>query len=102
MLVGVNDTPRPDHTPLLAGAYDRRMWSIDRPAQASWMVTEGTRWLLRRSTDLVPQLGRLALANLRNGADLRGLPQRERAGDIGSMAWHDLMGGSPMSCDPSR
>jgi hypothetical protein len=39
------------------------MWSIDRPAQASWMVTQGTRRLLRRSTDPVPQLVRLALAN---------------------------------------
>jgi hypothetical protein len=31
-------------------------------AKAVWMATRGTRWLLDRSTDLVPYLARMALA----------------------------------------
>jgi lysophospholipase L1-like esterase len=91
------------HIPELPGAYDRRMWSVDRlhpgerghrllagaaydalaatgiavyrrpepepsnpaptaTAKAVWMATRGTRWLLDRSTDLVPYLARMALA----------------------------------------
>jgi lysophospholipase L1-like esterase len=91
------------HIPELPGAYDRRMWSVDRlhpgerghrllavaaydalvaagvavhrrpdleprnpvptsAATAVWMATRGTRWILDRSTDLIPYLFRMALA----------------------------------------
>ena len=36
-------------------------------AKAWWMATRGTKWLLDRSTDLVPSLARLALAEFRDG-----------------------------------
>jgi ribonuclease PH len=112
------------HTPPLAEAYDRRMWSVDRlhpgerwhrlhpgerghrllaaayfdllagagvagvplqgrpdpepsnpppsrSAQLGWLATKGTRWLLERSTDLVPHLVRLALAEWWQGGSAR-------------------------------
>jgi hypothetical protein len=36
-----------------------------RRAELAWLATEGTRWLLRRSTDLVPQLLATAVAEWR-------------------------------------
>jgi hypothetical protein len=41
-----------------------------RPTLASvlwWMATQGNKWLLRRSTDLMPSLARLAAEELRAG-----------------------------------
>ena len=35
-----------------------------RAAQAWWMATQGTRWMIRRSTDLLPGLLRLAYAEI--------------------------------------
>jgi lysophospholipase L1-like esterase len=43
-------------------------------AQIRWLATEGTRWLYRRSTDLVPQLAGLAVAEW--WYDLRGAAHR--------------------------
>jgi lysophospholipase L1-like esterase len=101
------------HVPELPGAYDPRMWSVDRlhpgerghrllagayfdllaaagvtghrrpdpepgnppptlSDQVWWLATEGTRWLYRRSTDLVPQLARMALTEM--WYDLRRAP----------------------------
>ncbi|WP_433080272.1 SGNH/GDSL hydrolase family protein [Dactylosporangium sp. CA-052675] len=37
-------------------------------AQALWMSTAGTRWVIRRSTDLLPGLARLAWAEWRHGS----------------------------------
>ncbi len=37
-------------------------------AKAWWMATRGTKWLIDRSTDLVPSLLRLALAEARDGS----------------------------------
>jgi lysophospholipase L1-like esterase len=37
-------------------------------AQAWWMATAGTQWMIRRSTDLLPGLTRLAWAEWRHGA----------------------------------
>lgn len=46
-----------------------------RAAQAWWMATQGTRWMIRRSTDLLPGLLALAYAELRRPTDLApGLP----------------------------
>jgi lysophospholipase L1-like esterase len=39
-------------------------------AQAWWMATQGTRWMIRRSTDLLPGLLRLAWAEWRHGSPL--------------------------------
>jgi hypothetical protein len=39
-------------------------------AQAWWLATRGTKWLIDRSTDLVPSLARMAVAEL--FADPRG------------------------------
>jgi hypothetical protein len=62
--------------------YDRRMWSVDRMtlgprpeaeptsapptrrAQAGWMATKGTGWVIKRSTDLVPYLVFMGLREL--------------------------------------
>jgi lysophospholipase L1-like esterase len=39
--------------------------------RAWWMATQGNRWLLRRSTDLLPTLARMVAAELWNGAPAR-------------------------------
>ncbi|WP_432979332.1 SGNH/GDSL hydrolase family protein [Dactylosporangium sp. CA-233914] len=39
-----------------------------RSAQALWMATAGTQWVIRRSTDLLPGLIRLAWAEWRHGS----------------------------------
>ncbi|GAA2620408.1 SGNH/GDSL hydrolase family protein [Dactylosporangium fulvum] len=39
-------------------------------AQVWWMATQGTRWVVRRSTDLLPGLFRLAWAEWRHGSPL--------------------------------
>ncbi|WP_327008484.1 SGNH/GDSL hydrolase family protein [Dactylosporangium sp. NBC_01737] len=54
-----------------------------RAAQAWWMATQGTRWMIRRSTDLLPGLLGLAYAELRAPSDLApdlapGLPLPDR------------------------
>jgi lysophospholipase L1-like esterase len=46
--VGERPSPRPTQVP------------PSRLAQAWWMATKGTRWIMRRSTDLVPHLVKLA------------------------------------------
>ncbi|WP_432831249.1 SGNH/GDSL hydrolase family protein [Dactylosporangium sp. CA-092794] len=38
------------------------------PAQAFWLATAGTQWVIRRSTDLLPGLLRLAWAEWRHGS----------------------------------
>ena len=54
-----------------------------RLAEVSWMATKGTAWVLRRSTDLVPSLLAMAVAEWREPgraplpADLRGEPVRQ-------------------------
>jgi lysophospholipase L1-like esterase len=53
---GVGTGPRPDPEPT-APPPTRR-------AQLHWMATKGTRWVLDRSTDLVPYLLRMALTEL--------------------------------------
>jgi alpha-1,6-mannosyltransferase len=53
--VGVSPHRRPDPEP--------SNLPPTRSAQARWLATKGTRWLLHRSTDLVPQLARLAAAD---------------------------------------
>jgi hypothetical protein len=45
-----------------------------RRARARWMATEGTGWLLRRSTDLMPTLAALAASEWWHG--LRGMATR--------------------------
>ena len=40
--------------------------------QAAWMATKGTAWVVRRSTDLVPSLLAMALAEWRTGQDSVG------------------------------
>jgi lysophospholipase L1-like esterase len=103
------------HIPELPGAYDRRMWSVDRlhpgerghrlmavaaydalaaagvsvhqrpdsepnnpvptaTAKTVWMATRGSRWILDRSTDLIPYLMRMALAEW--WFDIRGAAHR--------------------------
>jgi lysophospholipase L1-like esterase len=68
------------HRLLAAGAFDLlAAWGVPvwrRPAleptnrpptrsqQAVWLATHGTRWLLARSTDLLPELARLVVAEL--------------------------------------
>jgi len=37
-------------------------------AQALWLSTAGTQWMIRRSTDLLPGLARLAWAEWRHGS----------------------------------
>ncbi len=44
-----------------------------RAAQLAWMATKGTRWVLRRSTDLLPQLTMLAVSEWRHAR--RGLEE---------------------------
>ena len=51
-----------------------------RAEQLAWMATKGTAWVLRRSTDLVPSLLAMAVAEWRGGAEAgqaAGEPQRE-------------------------
>ncbi len=48
-----------------------------RRAQAWWMATQGTRWIVKRSTDLLPQLLALALAELRSAPSPEPLATRQ-------------------------
>ncbi len=59
-------------------------------AKAWWMATRGTKWLLDRSTDLVPSLLRLALAELRDGSS-----SAPEDGSLGWGVWHDQTGARP-------
>lgn len=47
-------------------------------AQAWWMATQGTRWMIRRSRDLLPGLLGLAYAELRSPGVGSGLPLPDR------------------------
>lgn len=60
--LGTRPDPAPSSTP------------PTRTAQAWWMATQGTRWMIRRSTDLLPGLLGLAYAELRGrgSAELAG------------------------------
>lgn len=49
-----------------------------------WMATQGNRWLLRRSTDLIPSLARMAAADLID--QLRNHPSRHDAPDSGTQS----------------
>jgi lysophospholipase L1-like esterase len=52
-----------------------------RLAEVAWLATKGTAWVLRRSTDLVPSLIAMAVAEWRTGRglDLASLQDREAA-----------------------
>ncbi len=54
-----------------------------RAAQIAWMATKGTRWVLRRSTDLLPQLMLLAVSEWRHARHgLEGHLDRRMGQDI--------------------
>jgi hypothetical protein len=57
-----------------------------RLAEAGWMATKGTAWLIRRSRDLVPALVGLAVREWLAGAGTpegTGTPEEESAGGAG-------------------
>ena len=51
-----------------------------RLAEVSWMATKGTAWVLRRSTDLVPSLLAMAVAEWRTGQRPGEAARQERLG----------------------
>jgi len=85
-----------------------------RRAQVGWLATKGTRWVVDRSTDLVPYLLGMAAAEwwygLRGfGYRLDAAAERETAvalraltGPARLASWPDLMDAHPTSFDRSR
>ena len=63
-----------------------------RLAEAGWMATKGTAWLVRRSRDLVPTLVRLAVREWLAGEDL---PEEDSAGQ--DEAGQDEAGREPIN-----
>ncbi len=52
--------------------------------QAAWMATKGTAWVARRSTDLVPSLLAMAVAEWRAGQQSAGQQSAGQRGDAGT------------------
>jgi lysophospholipase L1-like esterase len=85
-----------------------------RRAQVGWLATKGTRWVVARSTDLVPYLTRMAAAEwwygLRREADRldASIAEDTRAAlavltrPSRLPVWPDRMDDTPMSYAPSR
>lgn len=61
-----------------------------------WMATQGTCWLLKRSTDLVPYLTKMAVLEWWDG--LRGRQPAPDLSRIGWAVWPDPMDAHPSSC----
>ncbi len=85
-----------------------------RRAQLGWLATKGTRWVVRRSTDLVPYLVGMAAAEWWYGLGgaghrLDAAVARETAAAVAAVAgpdrltpWPDPMDAHATSFDPSR
>jgi hypothetical protein len=85
-----------------------------RRAQLGWLATKGTQWLADRSTDLVPYLARMAMAEWWYGVRGRtcrldaSVAQDTRAAlaalsrPARVLAWPDQMDETPISYAPSR
>jgi lysophospholipase L1-like esterase len=84
VIVGINDTLRASFDPpRFARAAEPSSPPPTRLAQAGWMATKGTAWVIRRSTDLVPYLVFMGIRELWAGGGPEPPPRRADDGSAG-------------------